>query len=49
MWRLQNDMTPISRLTAKKDDSNDDQPSFTEITLDVRPDESTRSGLLTKY
>ncbi|TMH12916.1 MAG: PilT/PilU family type 4a pilus ATPase [Betaproteobacteria bacterium] len=48
MWRLQNDMNPVSRIVAKKEES-DDQPTFTEITLDVRPDESTRSGLLTKY
>ena len=38
MWRLQNDMAPTSRLTPKKDDT-DDQPVFTEITLDVRPEE----------
>ena len=42
MWRLQNDMNPVSRIVAKKEES-DDQPTFTEITLDVRPDESTRS------
>ena len=47
MWRLQNDMTPISRLTPKKDEPSDDQPSFTEITLDVRPEPaSTASGSL---
>jgi twitching motility protein PilU len=39
MWRLQNDMTPVSRLQAAKKEEPDDQPSFTEITLDVRPDE----------
>ncbi|MEO8281473.1 MAG: ATPase, T2SS/T4P/T4SS family, partial [Ideonella sp.] len=39
MWRLQNDMTPISRLQAAKKEEPDDQPSFTEITLDVRPEE----------
>ena len=38
MWRLQNDMTPVSRIVPKKED-NDDQPSFTEITIDVRPEE----------
>jgi twitching motility protein PilU len=49
MWRLQNDMNPVSRVTPKKEE-NDDQPTFTEITLDVRPDDaSTRAGLLTKY
>ncbi len=37
MWRLQNDMSPVSRITPKKED-NDDQPTFTEITLDVRPE-----------
>ena len=49
MWRLQNDMSPVSRITQKKEES-DDQPTFTEITLDVRPDEpSTRSSTLTSY
>jgi twitching motility protein PilU len=37
MWRLQNDMTPVSRLSPKKDEE-EDQPTFTEILLDVRPD-----------
>ena len=36
MWRLQNDMSPVSRQAPKKED-NDDGPSFTEITLEVRP------------
>ncbi|HKX40052.1 MAG TPA: PilT/PilU family type 4a pilus ATPase [Burkholderiaceae bacterium] len=44
MWRLQNDMTPISRIAQKKDDSADDQPSFTEITLDVRPEPATSAA-----
>jgi twitching motility protein PilU len=49
MWRLQNDMSPVSRLQQKKEES-DDQPTFTEITLDVRPDDhSTRGAPLTKY
>ena len=44
MWRLQNDMNPISRIVPKKEE-NDDQATFTEITLDVRPDElSTRNA-----
>jgi twitching motility protein PilU len=43
MWRLQNDMSPQSRVTPKKEES-DDQPTFTEITLDVRPDDSTTRG-----
>jgi twitching motility protein PilU len=46
MWRLQNDMSPVSRIVQKKDDS-DDEPTFTEITLDVRPEElSTRASTL---
>jgi twitching motility protein PilU len=49
MWRLQNDMSPVSRVEKKKDEP-DDQPTFTEITLDVRPDDtSTRAARLTKY
>ena len=47
MWRLQNDMSPVSRQTPKKEE-NDDGPSFTEITLEVRPPapEPTGFGLL---
>jgi len=37
MWRLQNDMTPVSRLAPKKEEA-EDEPTFTEIMLDVRPD-----------
>jgi len=49
MWRLQNDMAPVSRAQAKKEES-DDQPTFTEIQLDVRPDESsTMSGTLRPF
>ncbi|CAG1019624.1 Twitching mobility protein [Burkholderiaceae bacterium] len=49
MWRLQNDMSPVSRIVAKKEES-DDQPTFTEIMLDVRPEDSTTRGApLTKY
>jgi twitching motility protein PilU len=39
MWRLQNDMTPASRIVPKKEEQ-DDQAVFTEITLDVRPEEA---------
>ncbi len=49
MWRLQNDMTPVSRATPKKEEP-DDEPTFTEITLDVRTDDTTtRSATLTRY
>jgi twitching motility protein PilU len=37
MWRLQNDMSPVSRATVKKEEQ-DDHATFTEITLDVRGD-----------
>ena len=37
LWRLQNELTPVSRITPKKEEP--DQASFTEITLDVRPDD----------
>jgi twitching motility protein PilU len=49
MWRLQNDMAPVSRAAPKKEEP-DDEPTFTEITLDVRPDDaSTRGAALTRY
>ena len=37
LWRLQNEMAPISRVQPAKVES--DAPSFTEITLDVIPEE----------
>jgi twitching motility protein PilU len=40
MWRLQNDMSPVSRIAAKKPEP-EDGASFTEITLDVRPEQLT--------
>jgi twitching motility protein PilU len=49
MWRLQNDMTPISRIAVKRDEQ-DDQAVFTEIKLDVRPDSpTTASASLRKF
>jgi twitching motility protein PilU len=44
LWRLQNDMSPISRIQPKKEES-DDEPTFTEITLDVRHDEPSPMAL----
>ncbi|NUZ07784.1 PilT/PilU family type 4a pilus ATPase [Piscinibacter koreensis] len=38
MWRLQNDMGAPARSASKKEEP-DDQPTFTEITIDVRPEE----------
>ncbi|HET7865409.1 MAG TPA: PilT/PilU family type 4a pilus ATPase [Burkholderiaceae bacterium] len=43
MWRLQNDMSPVSRQTPKKEE-NEDGPSFTEITLEVRPPPPDNAG-----
>ena len=40
MWRLQNDLTPATRIAAKKEEQ-DDTATYTEITLDVRPEETT--------
>ncbi len=36
MWRLQNDFTRESAVAVTEDDSMSDEPSFTEITLDVK-------------
>jgi twitching motility protein PilU len=44
MWRLANDMDPISRLTPKKEEPDADQPTFTEIQLDVPADDGRSSG-----
>ena len=42
MWRLQNDMSSGSKERAmpKREEVPDDQPSFTEITIDVRPEDA---------
>ena len=37
LWRLQNELTPVSRVAPKKEEP--EQASFTEITLEVRPDD----------
>jgi twitching motility protein PilU len=43
MWRLQNDNSQQTKL-APKPEENDHGPSFTEITLDVRPEEPQGFG-----
>jgi twitching motility protein PilU len=43
MWRLQNDMSPQSRIVPKKEEV-DDSASFTEITLDVHEERTTTTG-----
>jgi twitching motility protein PilU len=48
LWRLQNDMEPVSRLAAKKEEE-DEGASFTDITIDVRPERNTtRSAPLSR-
>ncbi len=44
MWRLQNDLTPQSKLVAAPAEEQDDNASFTDITLDVRTDENRNTG-----
>jgi twitching motility protein PilU len=44
MWRLQNDMSPVSRVEKKREEP--DEPTFTEITLDVREERDTRPAPL---
>jgi len=49
MWRLANDMDPVSRQAPKKEEPDADQPTFTEITLDVPADEGRASGFATRF
>jgi twitching motility protein PilU len=37
LWRLQNDQTPVSRASAKKDEP--EAASYTEVSIDVRPED----------
>jgi twitching motility protein PilU len=37
LWRLQNDQAPISRVSAKKEES--EAATYTEMSFDVRPEE----------
>ncbi len=43
MWRLENDFA-VKVKSLEPDEDADDEPSFTEITLDVRPDASSKYG-----
>jgi twitching motility protein PilU len=47
MWRLQNDMTPQSKITPTKPEEAEDEATFSEISLDVRFEESRRTGFAT--
>jgi twitching motility protein PilU len=43
MWRLQNDLTPVSRAAPKREEQ-EDQAVFTEVTMEVRPEPATTSA-----
>jgi len=43
MWRLQNDMAPISRIVAKREEQ-DDNATYTEFKLDVHGESPTTSA-----
>jgi len=43
LWRLQNEQAPISRVAAKKEES--DTATFTEITIEVRPEDARSPGV----
>ena len=42
LWRLQNELTPVSRVTPKKEEP--EAATFTEITLDVRPEDTRNTA-----
>jgi twitching motility protein PilU len=44
LWRLQNEQAPVSRIPLKKDDESE-TATFTEITIDVRPEDSRNPGV----
>lgn len=43
LWRLQNDTAPVSRVAPRKEEP--EAATFTEITLDVRPEDTRAGGL----
>lgn len=43
MWRLQNDMTPVSRAAVKREEQ-EDNAVFTEMSVDVRPEPATTAS-----
>jgi len=44
MWRLENDFAMVKALAQEPEEDPDDKPSFTEITLDVRPASNSKFG-----
>lgn len=50
MWRLENDMSPVSRAAPARKPEEDDQPTFTDITLDViHDDPTTRAAAFSRF
>lgn len=47
LWRLQNEREPVSRVTPKKEEP--ETATFTEITLDVRPEDSRQAAAPWNY
>ena len=45
MWRLQNEISPPSKIAAKQEDEEDDQATYTEYVVEVRPDERPMTPL----
>jgi twitching motility protein PilU len=45
MWRLQNDSLAPSKIAAKQDEEEDDQATYTEYVVEVRPDERPMTPL----
>ena len=43
LWRLQNELSPVSRVAAKKEEP--EQATFTEITIEVRPEDARAPGV----
>ena len=44
MWRLENDFAVVKAKAEEPEEDPDDEPSFTEITLDVRTDSNSKYG-----
>jgi len=43
LWRLQNEQAPVSRVAPKKEES--EQATFTDITIEVRPEDTRSAGV----
>jgi twitching motility protein PilU len=47
LWRLQNDMTPVSRVAPKKKEESE-AAVYTELTIEVRPDDPRNAPAATR-